>query len=369
MKINKGYKYRIYPNEAQKCLIDKNINCSRFVYNYILGKSIEYYSINKKPMKLSIETEMKKEFTWLKECDSIALQQSRINLDTAYKKFFKEKTVGFPKFKSKRKSSNSYRTVNQNNAIRLECNKIKVPKLGFISIKLHRELPINSRICSATLSEKNGKYYISILVEYEKEIDIVKPIRVLGLDYSQPHFYIDSENRKPNFPKPKRSLQDKLTKEQRKLARKVKGSSNRNKQRIKVAKLEEHIANQRKDFLHKLSNQLANEYDVVCVEDIDLRALSQCLSLGKNISDNGFGMFRVMLNYKLQDRGKYFVKIDKWFPSSKRCNKCGCVNSELKLGQMSWTCPSCGELIPRDFNAAKNIKKEGFRILSKELAC
>ena len=367
--MNKGYKYRIYPNKKQKALIDKTIGCSRFVYNYILGKAIEYYELNKKSMKLSIETEMKKEFEWLKDCDSIALQQSRIDLDTAYKNFFRDKSVGFPKFKTKRKSNHSYRTVNQKGTIRIEENKIKLPKLGFVNIKLHRHLPTDSKICSAAISEKNGKYYVSVLVEYTQEIEKVKPVKVLGLDYSQQHFYVDSENRKPNFPKPKRSLQDKLTKEQRKLARKVKDSNNRNKQRIKVAKLEEHIANQRKDFLHKLSNQLANEYDAVCVEDIDLRALSQCLSLGKNISDNGFGMFRVMLNYKLQDRGKYFVKIDKWFPSSKTCNECGHINKELKLGEEKWTCLSCSTSLDRDYNAAKNIKKEGFKILSKELAC
>lgn len=368
MKINKGYKYRIYPNETQKRLIDKNINCSRFVYNYILGKSIEYYKLNEKSMKLSIETEMKKEFEWLKECDSIALQQARINLQTAYKNFFRDKSVGFPKFKSKRKSTHTYKTINQNDSIRIDANKIKLPKLGFVNINLHREIPMDSKICSTTLSEKNGRYYISILVEYEIEIEKVKPTNILGLDYSQPDFYVDSENRKPNFPKPKRSLQDKLTKEQRKLSRKVKGSNNRNKQRIKVARLEEHIANQRKDFLHKLSNRLVNEYDVICVEDIDLRTMSQCLNLGKNISDNGFGIFRTMLEYKLKDRGKYFVKIDKWFPSSKLCNKCGCVNSELVIGQMNWVCPSCGELIDRDYNASKNIKEEGFRILSQELA-
>lgn len=368
MKFNKGYKYRIYPNKEQEILINKNINCSRFVYNYILGKSIEYYKLNEKSMKLSIETEMKKEFEWLSDCDSICLQQARINLQTAYTNFFKDKSVGFPKFKSKRKCNHSYRTINQKNTIVLKNNKVKLPKLGFINIKLHRDLPLNSKICSATISEKNGKYYVSILVEYEKEIEKVKPVKVLGLDYSQPDFYIDSENRKPMFTKPKRNLQNKLTKEQRKLARKVKGSNNRNKQRLKVARLEEHIANQRKDFLHKLSNQLINNYDVICVEDINLRAMSQCLSLGKNLSDNGFGDFRVMLNYKSIDKGKYFVKIDRFFPSSKTCRHCGYIHSELKLSDREWICPSCNKLIFRDENAAINIKNEGFRILSQELA-
>jgi putative transposase len=368
MKFNKGFKYRIYPNKEQEILINKNINCSRFVYNYILGKSIEHYKVNEKSMKLSIETEMKSEFDWLKACDSICLQQARLNLQTAYKNFFKDKSVGFPKFKSKRKCTHSYRTINQKGTISIEGNKIKLPKLGFINIKLHRELPLNSKICSATINEKNNKYYVSVLVEYEKDIEKVKPTKVLGLDYSQADFYVDSENRKPNFPKPKRNLQDKLSKEQRKLARKVKGSNNRSKQRLKVAKLEEHIANQRKDFLHKLSKKLTDSYDVICVEDLDLRALSQCLSLGKNISDNGFGEFRVMLNYKSIDKGKYFVKIDKWYPSSKTCNSCGYIHKDLKLSDREWDCINCGVLNDRDFNASLNIKEEGFRILSQELA-
>ena len=368
MKFNKGYKYRLHPNEEQEELINKIIGSCRFIYNQILGKAIDYYKENEKSMKLSIETELKKEFEWLRAMDSIAIQQSRRDLETAYKNFFRDKSIGFPKFKSKRKSNKSYRTINQNGTIRIENNKVKLPKLGYVKIKLHRELPPNSKICSATISEKNGKYYISVLVEYEKEITKVEPIKTLGLDYSQPDFYVDSENRKPNFPKPKRSLQEKLTKEQRKLARKVKGSNNRNKQRLKVSKLEEHIANQRKDFLHKLSNQLISDYDVICVEDIDLRAMSQCLSLGKNISDNGFGDFRIMLNYKSVDKGKYFVKIDRFFPSSKTCRHCGYIHSELKLSDREWICPSCNELILRDENAALNIKNEGFRILSQELA-
>lgn len=371
MKFNKAYKFRLYPNTEQQMLINKTIGSARFIYNKMLSDKIEYYNENKEKLN-NTPAQYKKEFEWLKEVDSLALANAQINLQTAYNNFFKNKSIGFPKFKSKHKSKKSYTTNNQKGSIALTENnkKIKLPKLGLVDIKCHRTIKKSELIKSCTISlTPSGKYYIGILVEYEQEIEKVKPIKVLGLDYSQPDFYVDSENRKPNFPKPKRSLQEKLSKEQRKLARKVKGSNNRNKQRIKVARLEEHIANQRRDFLHKLSNNLANEYDVICVEDIDLRAMSQCLSLGKNISDNGFGAFRTILEYKLKDRGKYFVKIDKWFPSSKLCNECGCVNPELKLGQMSWICPNCGELIDRDFNASKNIKEEGFRILSQELAC
>jgi len=367
MKLNKGYKYRIYLNDMQKELIDKTIGSCRFVYNYILGKAINYYNANKKNMKLSIETEMKKEFEWLKAIDSIAIQQSRRDLETSYKNFFKKQNK-FPKFKSKRKSKNSYRTINQKGTIRIDNNLLKIPKVGYIKINFHRELPQDYNICSATISEKNGKYYASILVGYEKEIYPINAIKFLGLDYSQPDFYVDSEKRKPNFQKPKRDSQKRLTKEQRKLSRMVKYSNNYYKQKLKIAKLEEHISNQRKDFLHKLSFNLSNEYDAICVEDINLKVMSQCLSLGRNISDNGFGMFRIMLEYKLKEKGKYFVKINKWFPSSKTCRHCGAINSELKLGEMEWTCPSCNTIINRDINAAKNIKEEGFRIYTDGIA-
>ena len=363
MKINKGYKYSINPTDEQKELINKTIGSCRFVYNYILGKSIDYYKENTKSMKLSIEKSMKEEFEWLKEVDSIAIQQSRMNLDRAFKDFFSKKCK-FPTFKSKRKSRKSYKTINQRDSVRLENGYVKLPKLGFVKINLHRELPKDSRICSATISEKNGKYYVSLLVEYERDIIPIKATKFLGLDYSQPNFYVDSENRKPNFPKPKRNLQNKLSKEQRKLSRMVKGSNNYNKQKLKISKIEEHIANQRKDWLHKKSFELVNEWDAICVEDIDLRAMSQCLSLGKNISDNGFGMFRTMLEYKLKDRGKYFIKIDRFYPSSKLCRHCGQVNKDLKVGIFEWVC-DCGETIDRDYNASLNIKEEGFRLYAE----
>lgn len=367
MKINKGYKYRIYPNKIQKELIDKTIGSCRFVYNNILSKATTYYKENKKSMKLSIEKSLKNEYDWLKEVDSIAIQQSRRDLETAYKNFFKKQTK-FPKFKSKRKSSHSYRTINQNGTIRIDNNLLKLPKVGYVKLNFHRELPQGYKICSATISEKNGKYYASVLIEYEKNIKPINATKFLGLDYSQPDFYIDSENRKPNFQKPKRNSQKRLSKQQRKLSKMVKGSNNYRKQKLKISKLEEHIANQRKDFLHKLSFNLSNEYDAICVEDINLRAMSQCLSLGKNISENGFGIFRTMLEYKLIERGKYFIKIDKWFPSSKICRHCGVINSELKLGEMKWVCPTCNELILRDHNAAINIKDEGFRIYADGIA-
>lgn len=371
MKMNKAYKFRLYPSKEQEIFINKTIGSARFIYNKMLADKIEHYNLHKKKLN-NTPAQYKKEFEWLKEADSLALANAQMNLQKAYSNFFRDKKVGFPKFKSKHKSKKSYTTNNQKDSIRLSDNnkKIRLPKLGFVNIKCHRTIKKSELIKSCTVSlSPSGKYYISILVEYEQEIKRIKPIKAIGLDYSQPDFYVDSENRKPNFHKPKRSLQEKLSKEQRKLARKVKGSNNRNKQRLRVARIEEHIANQRKDFLHKLSNKIANNYDVVCVEDIDLRAMSQCLRLGKNISDNGFGMFRVMLDYKLKDRGKYFVKIDKWFPSSKTCRHCGYIHSDLKLSDREWTCPNCNELIERDYNAAINIKNEGFRILSQELAC
>ena len=187
--------------------------------------------------------------------------------------------------------------------------------------------------------------------------------RAIGLDYSSPDFYVDSDGNDAGVPHFYRTMEAKLAREQRRLSKMTKGSNNYAKQKIKVDKLHRKIANQRKDFCHKLSRKIANSYDAVCVEDIDLRAMSRSLNLGKSTTDNGFGMFRVFLQYKLERQGKYFVVIDKWFPSSKTCNHCGYINRELQLSDRVWVCPHCGEVILRDPNAAKNILEEGLGIL------
>ena len=230
---------------------------------------------------------------------------------------------------------------------------------------MHRTIPVVDKIKSATVSKTaSGKYYIALLTEYEAETLLTEldKLKSLGLDYSSSNFYVDSQGNEANYPKFYRNAHKKLSIEQRKLAKMIHGSNNYNKQKIKIAKLHEHISNQRVDFLHKLSTDLANNYDIICVEDINLKNMSQCLNLGKSTMDNGFGMFRTFLEYKLNNRGKRLIKIDKWFPSSKMCRFCGIINTELKLSDRIWYC-DCGHIINRDYNAAVNILNQGLLLI------
>ena len=369
--MNKAYKFRIYPNESQKIFINKTIGSARFIYNKMLADRIKYYEEFKASLN-NTPAQYKNEFEFLKEVDSLALANAQMNLNKAYKNFFRDKSVGFPKFKSKKKSTKSYTTNNQKGSIRLSDNnrKITLPKLKDVKIKCHQTIKSSEIIKSATITfTPSGKYYISILVEYNKDIVKIKPNidKAVGLDFSMKEMVVDNNGKKINYPYFYYKYQDKLEKEQRKLSKKVKGSSNYEKQRIKVAKVHELIANSRKDFQHKLSKWYADNYDTICVEDIDLRAMSQCLNFGKKTMDNSFGMFREFLKYKIEAKGGHFVKIGKWFPSSKMCRHCGVVNSELKIGEFTWVC-SCGEVIDRDINAGINIKNEGFRILTEGIS-
>lgn len=250
-----------------------------------------------------------------------------------------------------------------------EHNKyIKLPKLNFVRVKAHRQIKESELIKSCTISKTpSGKYFVSILVEYEKEIvcqEIKNESQVLGLDFSMKDLYYSSEDKIANYPRYYRNSLDKLAKEQRKLSRKKKGLSNRNKQRIKVAKLHEHIANQRKDFLHKESRKLVDNFDAIIIEDLNMRAMSQCLNFGKSVSDNGWGMFTTFLGYKLTTEGKQLIKIDKWFPSSKMCSSCGCVKDKLGLSDRVYNCEDCGISIDRDYNASINIKRVGMTQLA-----
>lgn len=371
--MNKAFKYRIYPAPEQEILINKTFGCVRFVYNKMLANRKEVYEQFKddkevlKHQKYLLPADFKKEFEWLKEVDSLALANAQLNLQTAYKNFFRDKSIGFPKFKSKHHDKKSYTTNNQSGTIRLIDNKtIRLPKLKDVRIKLHRQLPKEAVIKSATISRTpTGKYYIAILVEHEADIEPVAPTAetVLGLDYSSKSLFVDSQENNADYPKFYRQSETKLKKAQRKLSKRQKGSKNRDKQRRKVAKLHEKVANQRKDFLHKLSRQIANAYTAVAIEDLNMRGMAQSLNLAKSTNDNGFGMFKTFLAYKLTERGKQLVIIDKWFPSSKKCRFCNNENKELTLSDRTWTCKYCETELDRDINAAINIKNEGCRIL------
>jgi len=330
----------------------------------------EQYKYDKEVLKqqrYSQPADYKQEFEWLKEVDSLALANAQLNLNTAYKNFFRDKAVGFPNFKRKHGDRKSYTTNNQKGSIRLIDSKtIRLPKLKDIRIKLHRELPLNSIIKSATISQTpTGKYYIAILVEFEAKIEPVKPTveTTLGLDYSSKSLVVDSEARSAGYPRFYRKAETKLQKEQRKLSKRLKGGKNRDKQRRKVAKLHEKAANQRKDFLHKLSRQIANAYTAVAIEDLNMRNMAQCLKLAKSTNDNGFGMLKTFLAYKLAEQGKQLVTIDKWYPSSKLCRYCQTIFMELTLADRTWSCKNCGAELDRDINAAINIRNEGCRIL------
>ncbi|HAP15731.1 MAG TPA: transposase [Lactococcus sp.] len=284
----------------------------------------------------------------------------------AYKNFFNKK-ANYPKFKAKKQNKNSYTTSCCHRNIEIGTNQIKLPKLGWIKASICRKPKPNWIIKQATVSMKfNGELYVSVLFAFTKEISFVIPTldTTIGLDYSSPNFYVDSNGHKPKIPYPFRKSEKKLAKEQRKLSHMKQGSNNYNKQRQRIAKIYAKTANQRKYFCHKESKKIANSYNVVAVEDINLKAMAQSLRFGKAVNDNGFGTFRYFLEYKLKEQGKYFVKINKWYPSSKTCHYCGTYNPNLKLGESKWVCSHCGIAIDRDINAAINIKNEGFKMLT-----
>lgn len=362
---NKAYKFRIYPDAKQRVLFAKTFGCVRFIYNKMLSDKIKYYEETKQKLN-NTPAQYKSEFEWLKEVDSLALANAQMNLQKAYSNFFRSPKTGFPKFKSKHRNRNSYTTNNQKGSVSIENGCIKLPKIGFVKLKQHRLIPSDYKLKSVTISQiPSGKYYASVLFEYENQVQKQDLNSFLGLDFSMHELYKDSNGNEPAYPRYYRQSEKKLKREQRKLSKMKKGGKNRKKQRIKVAKLHEKVANQRKDFLHKQSRKIINAYDCVCIEDLEMKAMSQALNFGKSVSDNGWGMFVTFLQYKLEELGKKLVKVDKFFASSQTCNVCGYKNTVTKnLAVRAWECAKCGTHHDRDINAAINIKKEGMRIVN-----
>ena len=361
-KANRAIKCRIYPNAEQRILIAKTFGCSRFAYNKMLELKSKYYNETGKTLNIT-PAMLKPEFPFLREVDSYALCNAQLNLQSAFRKFFKG-NAGYPKFK-KKQTAQSYTTNNNHGTIYIIDNHIRLLKVGLIKIKLHRDIPNDWHIKSATLSRNScGKFYVSILFEFEHQVEPHTIDKIVGLDFSMHELYLSSDGEMANYPKFYRAAQSKLAKEQRKLSKCVYRSNNYYKQKLKVAKIHEKISNQRKDFLHKLSRKITNSYDVVCIENLDMKAMSQALNFGKSVYDNGWGMFTTFLDYKLAYEGKRLIKIDKWFPSSQICNVCGYKNTQTKdLSLRKWICPVCHTHHDRDINAAINIKNEGMRLL------
>lgn len=343
----------------------KTFGCVRFIYNRMLADKIKHYEETKQKLN-NTPAQYKKEFEWLKEVDSLALSNAQMNLQAAYNNFFRLPKVGFPKFKSKKSNHKSYTTNCVNGNIKLKDSYLTLPKIGAVKAKQHRQIPDDYKLKSVTISQTpSGKYYASILFEYENQVQQIEPKTFLGLDFSMHELYKDSNGNESCYPRYYRQTEKRLKCEQRKLSLMQKGSKNRGKQRIKVAKLHEKVANQRKDFLHKQSRQITNAYDCVCIENLDMKAMSQSLHFGKSVSDNGWGMFTGFLAYKLAEVGKQFVKVDKFFASSQTCSCCGYKNPETKnLSIRAWDCPECGTHHDRDVNAAINIRNEGMRLVN-----
>ena len=377
---NKAVKYRIYPTTEQSIMFSKTFGCCRKVYNLMLSDKIESYKATGKFAPVT-PAKYKKDYPYLKEVDSLALANKQMDLQEAFRNCFsksRKKKNGFPKFKSAKHSRKSYTTNNQNGTVAIIDNRyIKLPKVGKVKAVIHRIPDDNWVVKSATVSqESDGKYYVSVLFEFDENKNenayIADNTNAIGLDYASDGLYVDSNGDVGMNHKYYRESQDKLAKEQRKLSRMQgsrkgeKKSNNYWKQLRKINKIHRHIVNQRLDNLHKISTGIANQYDVVCVESLDMRSMSnKGFGNGKATLDNGYGMFLNMLEYKLAYRGKYLVKVDKWFPSSQTCHHCGALHPEMKNLSIRVMDCDCGYHIDRDQNAALNILTEGLRLLSE----
>lgn len=356
----------------------KTFGCCRKVYNLMLSDKIESYKSTGKFVTVT-PAKYKKDYPYLREVDSLALANKQMDLQEAFRNAFsksRKKKNGFPKFKSAKHSRKSYTTNNQKGTVAIIDNKcIKLPKIGKVKAVIHRVPDDSWTIKSATVSqESDGKYYISVLFEFENTVNpyVADKTNAIGLDYASDGLYVDSNGNTGTNHKYYRESHNKLAKVQRKLSR-MQGSkkhevksNNYIKQLRKVNKIHRHIANQRLDNLHKISTEIANQYDVVCVESLNMKAMSnKGFGNGKATLDNGYAMLLSMLEYKLSDRNKYLIKVDKWFPSSQICHCCGMLHPEMKnLAIRKMTC-DCGLTISRDQNAAINILKEGLRLLTE----
>lgn len=363
-QIYRTYKLRIYPNKEQQNILARYFGSVRFVYNHFLAERKQQYEKTQhsddyyKQAKSLTELKKQEEYSWLKEINSQTLQHALRHLETAYVNFFRG-TAKFPNFKSK-KNKNSF-SVPQNCS--LSDGRIYIPKFKEgIKVKEHRK--VKGAVKQMTISlTPTGKYYVSILTEEQYET-IQKTSKIVGVDLGLKDFVITSEGKKYKNHRYIKQYEKALTASQKHLSRKKNGSNSYENQRRKVAKIHEKISNCRLDMQHKVSIDLIRNYDIICLEDLNIKGMLKNHRLSKAISDASWGQFVSMFVYKAELNDKQVVKIDRWYPSSKTCHNCGWVNEGLKLSDRQWVCPHCGEIMDRDVNAAKNILSEGIRKLS-----
>ena len=373
-RMLRAYKYRIYPTEEQKVLIAKTFGCCRFVYNWALNLKITAYKERRETLgnvylTNLMKSELKAENEWLSEVNSQSLQSALRNLDTAYTNFFRNtKAVGFPRFKS-RKNKQSF-LCPQHCRVDFEKGTITIPKAKDIPAVLHRKFKGTVKTVAISMSP-SGRYFASVLVDTSmQEMKSSEPMRdtTVGIDLGIKSLAVCSDGRTfDNLKNFKRNL-DRLKFLQKRLSRKQKGSSNRNKARVRIARLHEHIANSRKDNLHKITHALTHDSQVrtICMEDLNVKGMQRNHHLAQAVGDASFGMFLTMLEYKCRWYGINLIKIDRFATSSKTCGKCGYQYKGLKLSERNWTCPICGTHHDRDFNAACNIKEFGLKALPSE---
>lgn len=370
----RAYRYRIYPTDEQKVLFAKTFGCCRFVYNWALNLKITAYQERKETLgnvylTNLMKSELKAEYEWLSDVNSQSLQSALRNLDTAYTNFFRNtKAVGFPKFKS-RKDRQSF-LCPQHCRVDFEKGTITIPKAKDIPAVLPRKFKGTVKTVTVSMAP-SGKYFASVLVDtaiQELPVTLIQDDTTLGIDLGLKSLAVCSDGRTFDNPKNLQRSLDRLKLLQKRLSCKQKGSSNRNKARIRVAQLQEHIANSRKDNLHKITYALTHDSQVrtICMEDLNVKGMQRNHHLAQAVSDVSFGMFLTLLEYKCKWYGVNLVKIDRFAPSSKTCGKCGYIYKGLKLSERSWICPECGTHHDRDFNAACNIKEFGLKALPTE---